>query len=82
MLLRRVVRDAPSGEGLAQVYALAGDILLHEMRAPTTAYQYLLTALDLGPDPATRAAVRDALAEIDLLQKRQVGRVRTPTRWS
>jgi membrane associated rhomboid family serine protease len=75
-LLRRVVRDAPGGEGLAEVYALAGMILLDDRREPTAAYQYLLTALEMGPRPETAAAVRQELAAIESLQKRRVGQLR------
>lgn len=77
-LLRRAVRDIPRGQGLAEVYALAGMILLDDLREPTAAYQYLLTALELGPGPETEAAVRRELAAIDTLQKRRVGRLRSP----
>jgi hypothetical protein len=77
-LLRRVVRDVPRGAGLAEAYALAGTILLEDMREPTAAYQYLLSALDLGPRPETTAAVRRELAAIEDLQKRRLGRLRRP----
>jgi membrane associated rhomboid family serine protease len=80
-LLRRVVRDVPRGEGLAEVYALAGTILLEDGREPTAAYQYLLAALELGPRPETAAAVRQELRIIEELQKRRVGRLHTPPRW-
>jgi hypothetical protein len=80
-LLRRVVRDVPRGEGLAEVFALAGAILLEDRGEPTAAYQYLLTALELGPRPDTVAAVRQGLAAIERLQKRQVGRPHDPWRW-
>jgi membrane associated rhomboid family serine protease len=80
-LLRRVVRDVPRGEGLAEVYALAGTILLADSREPAAAYQYLLTALDLGPRPGTAAAVRQELQTIEELQKRRVGRLHAPPRW-
>jgi membrane associated rhomboid family serine protease len=80
-LLRRVVRDVPRGEGLAGVYALAGVILLEDRGEPTAAYQYLLTALELGLRPETAAAVRQRLAAIEGLQKRQVGRLHAPPRW-
>ena len=50
VLLRRVVRDTPRGPGLAEVYALAGFILLEDKGEATAAYQYLLTALELGPE--------------------------------
>jgi hypothetical protein len=77
-LLRRVVRDVPTGEGMAEVYALAGMILLDDRHEPTAAYQYLLTALEMGPRPETAAAVRQELAAIESLQKRRVGQLRRP----
>jgi membrane associated rhomboid family serine protease len=80
-LLRRVVRDVPRGEGLAEAYALAGVILLEDRSEPTAAYQYLLTALELGLRPETAAAVRQRLAAIEGLQKRQVGRLHAPPRF-
>jgi membrane associated rhomboid family serine protease len=79
-LLRRVVRDVPRGEGLAEVYALAGTILLEDRREPAAAYQYLLTALELVPRPETEAAVRQGLLAIEELQKRRVGRLHAPPR--
>ena len=80
-LLRRVVRDSPRGEGLAEVYAATGLLLLEDCSEPTAAYQYLLTALELGPRPETEARRRRALQEIDVLQKRRVGRPHTPRPW-
>ena len=68
------------GEGLAEVYALAGMILLEDRREPTAAYQYLLTALELGPRPETEAAVRTGSQRIEALQKRRVGRAATRLR--
>ena len=81
LLLRRVIRDVPQGDGLAEVFALAGTILLEDLREPAAAYQYLLTALDLGPRAETALAVRRELATIEDLQKRQVGRLHAPPRW-
>jgi hypothetical protein len=78
LLLRRVVRDVPRGEGLAEVYALAGMILLEDRGEPTAAYQYLLSALELGPRPETAAVVRQELSTIETLQKRRVGQLRRP----
>jgi membrane associated rhomboid family serine protease len=78
-LLRRVVRDLPQGRGLAEVYAAAGIILLEDLREPTAAYQYLLTALELGPRPEVEATVRNALQRIETLQKRRVGELRRPS---
>jgi membrane associated rhomboid family serine protease len=81
LLLRRVVRDVPRGEGLAEVHALAGRILLEDRREPAAAFQYLLTALELSPRPETAAAARQGLLAIEELQKRQVGRRHAPPRW-
>ena len=78
-LLRRAVRDVPQGRGLAEVYAAAGLILLEDLRQPTAAYQYLLTALDLGPRPETESEIRSALQGIETLQKRRVGELRRPS---
>jgi membrane associated rhomboid family serine protease len=78
-LLRRVVRDLPQGRGLAEVYAAAGIILLDDLREPTAAYQYLLTALELGPRSEVEATVRGALQRIETLQKRRVGELRRPS---
>jgi membrane associated rhomboid family serine protease len=75
-LLRRVVRDEPRGEGLAEVYALAGTILLDDRGEPTAAYQYLLTALETVPRPETADTVRRSLAAIESRQKRSVGQLR------
>jgi len=80
-LLRRVVRDVPHGSGLAEVYAAIGTMLLEDMGEPTAAYQYLLTALELGARPETQAAVRRALQSIDAQQKRRLGRPHTPHPW-
>jgi membrane associated rhomboid family serine protease len=78
ILLRQVLREAPRGPGLAEAHALAGDILLEDLRQPTAAYQHLVAALELGPRPETVAAVRQDLAAIESLQKRRVGRLHSP----
>jgi membrane associated rhomboid family serine protease len=78
-LLRRVVRDLPQGRGLAEVYAALGIILLEDLREPTAAYQYLLSALELGPRAEVEATVRAALQRIETLQKRRVGDLRRPS---
>jgi membrane associated rhomboid family serine protease len=74
VLLRRVVRDTPRGRGLAEVYALAGFILLDDKREATAAYQYLLTALELGPKPETAAQIRRQLDAIESTQRLHPGR--------
>jgi len=81
-LLRRVVRDSPRHPGLGEAYALAGAILFEDQREPTAAFQYLLTALELGVGPESEHEVRRLLAEIDALQKRRVGRLHSPPDWS
>jgi membrane associated rhomboid family serine protease len=81
VMLRRVVRDTPRGRGLAEVYALAGSILLDEKQEATAAYQYLLTARELGPNPDTAAEIRRELAAIETQQRRPVGRLHRPPSW-
>ena len=78
VLLRRTLRDTRGGAGLAEVAALAGLVLLEDRGEATAAYQYLLTALDLGPQAETEAAVRRALAQVEAQQKRRVGHLRRP----
>jgi len=74
-LLRQVARDEPRGGGLAEVHALAGEVLLEDLRQPTAAYQHLLAALEMGPRPETVDTVRRSLAAIEGLQKRRIGRL-------
>jgi membrane associated rhomboid family serine protease len=81
VLLRRTIRDVHDGPGLAEAKALAGLILLEDRRDPAAAYQYLLTALELSPDPATADEVRSALRRIDGLQVRNYGRLHRPHPW-
>ncbi len=81
-LLRRVVRDVPRHPGLGEAYALAGAILFEDLREATAAFQYLLTALEIGVPPETEHEVRRLLGEIDALQKRRVGRLHSPPGWS
>jgi membrane associated rhomboid family serine protease len=81
-LLRRVVRDAPRQPGLGEVHALLGTMLLEDQGEATAAFQYLLTALELGLEPRTEHEVRRLLAKIEALQKRRVGRLHSPPDWS
>ena len=80
-LLQRVMRDARREPGIGEVAALTGLILLQDVRDAPAAYQYLVTALELGASPQTQAAVKRALQTIDALQKRSVGRPHTPRPW-
>jgi hypothetical protein len=75
-LLRQVAREAPRGGGISEVHALAGEILLEDLRQPTAAYPWLLKALETGPRPETADGVRLRLAAIEGLQKRRIGRLR------
>jgi membrane associated rhomboid family serine protease len=81
LLLRRVVRDVPRGEGLADANALAGAILLEDMGEPIAAYQYLLSALEMKPDARTQAEIRGQLAAIEAMQKRKVPNPRHDPGW-
>jgi membrane associated rhomboid family serine protease len=76
VLLRRVTRDSPRGEGLAEAHALAGVILLEDKHEATAAYQYLLTALEMNPRPETEAEIRRQLAAIESRQRLHPGRVK------
>jgi len=78
VLLRRQVRDTPNAKGMAEVYALAGFLLLGNKGEATAAYQYLLTALDLGPTPQTAVAVRRELATIEAQQRLHPGQYPRP----
>jgi membrane associated rhomboid family serine protease len=80
-VLRRTIRDFSRGAELGEAHALAGEILLKDLGQPTAAYQYLLTALEIGASPETEAAVRQMLAEIDTRQKRAYGRLHSPPGW-
>ena len=81
-LLRRVVRDFGSGPELGEAHALAGAILLEDLQEPPAAYQYLLSALELGVSSQTEAQVRQHLRRIDEMQKRRLGRLHSPPDWS
>jgi membrane associated rhomboid family serine protease len=80
-LLRRIMAETPRGASLAEVYALAGGILLEDLGQPTAAYQYLLTALQTGLPRETEGAVRRSLAAIEGMQKRRIGRLHSPAPW-
>ena len=73
VVARRHLRDFPRGPGLAEAQVVAGDALLAENQ-PTPAYQYYLDALDQTPNPATAAAARRGIADVEGRQKRRIGR--------
>ncbi len=71
--------ERPAGApGLAEAYAQAGFILLDDRHDAAAAYQYLVTALQQGVGTETAEEIRRRLAAIEVLQKRQVGRLRSP----
>ena len=81
-VLRRTVRDFPRSAIVGEALALAGAILFEDLRQPTAAFQYLLSALEIGTEPKTAVEVRRLLAQIETLQKRSWGRLHRPHDWS
>ena len=75
-LLQRVIRSSPRSAGLAEFHALVGLILLEDQHDISGAYQYLATAMRLGPSAATAATVARALAAIEARQRLHPGRFR------
>ncbi len=73
-LYQRYLRDHPGGPRAADAHLGAGRVQLHAQHQPASAYQHFLDALDLDPTPATAQAARAGLAEINGLQKFQLGR--------
>ncbi|HJS74635.1 MAG TPA: rhomboid family intramembrane serine protease [Vicinamibacteria bacterium] len=71
---QRHLRDYPRGPGAAEAHAYGGLLLLHAFREPTAAYQHLVEALELDPDPELESLIRRALRDIESLQKMQVPR--------
>ncbi len=78
VLLQRVIRSAPRAAGIAEVYALAGFILLDDRHDATAAYQFLVTALRMGAKPETTAAIHQRLAAIEAQQRLHAGRFPRP----
>lgn len=68
-VFQRHLRDHPIGPRAAEAHAYAGLLQLHAFQAPTAAYQHLVEALDLDPEPETERLVRGGLAEISARQK-------------
>ena len=68
----RLRADHPRGPHLDLVLLGLGITLLRYKHRPTAAYQYLLDTLDADPSPQSAASAREALEEINQLQKLQV----------
>ncbi len=78
---RRGLREPGSASDLAELHLLAGQVLLEDLREPAQAFQHLREVLDLAQDGAAASAARRALAAIDRLQKRSVGKLHRPHPW-
>jgi len=74
VVLRRHLRDYPSGPTAARAHLATGLIQLTQLGQVAPAYQHFLDALDLNPDPETEQQARTALARIAELQKYRLGR--------
>ncbi len=72
-MLQRTIQLAPRGADMAALHAAAGLILLEDRGDAPAAYQYLVTAARLGPDAATTAEIRRALAAIEAEQRLHPG---------
>jgi len=75
VVARRHLRDHARGPGSAEANVIAGEALL-ALGQPTPAYQHFAAALDQTTAPRLVARVRDGIAAIEALQKRQIGRLR------
>jgi membrane associated rhomboid family serine protease len=68
-VLRRHLRDYPSGPRRAEAHTAVGFVLLEDLNEPTAAYQHFLDALDLDPVPELAALARRGIATIEARQK-------------
>jgi len=73
VVYQRLLRDYPIGREAADAHVGAALVLLQSFNQPTAAYQHLVEALDLNPDPPTERTAREALAAIAARQKFQMG---------
>ena len=71
-LYRQGLDDNPRSPGLEHLFLGIGLTLLHGKGRATAAYQYLLDALDATTSPDVQARAREALRQIERLQKLQV----------
>jgi len=69
-VFRRFIAERPRSAGLDRAYLGAGNILLQNPRYATSAYHYLLAALDLAASPAIAAEARAGIARIEAMQRR------------
>jgi membrane associated rhomboid family serine protease len=71
-IYRQGLTDHPRGPGLARIFLGIGLVLLHGKKRPAAAYQVLLDSLDAEPGAEVQREARQALAEIERLQKWQL----------
>jgi len=71
-LFRRFIAERPDDARLDRAFLGAGKALLHKPRCTTSAYHYLLSALDVARSPELAAEARQHLGTIEAL-KRQEG---------
>ena len=69
-VFRRFIAERPNSPGLDRAYLAAGKILLLQPRYATSAYHYLLSAIDLASTPTISAEARAGIARIEELQRR------------
>ena len=65
----RVLEDHPQDPIISEAYLGLALVLLHHKHRPTAAYQYLMDALEAKPSAEVEREARNALAEIDRMQK-------------
>jgi len=69
-VFRRFIAERPNSSGLDRAYLSAGKILLLQPRYATSAYHYLLSAIDLTSSPTIAAEARTEISRIEALQRR------------
>ena len=69
-VFRRFIAERPRSPGLDRAYLAAGKLLLQQPRYATSAYHYLLSAIDLASNPEIAAEARVGISRIEELQRR------------
>lgn len=69
-VFRRFIAERPSSPELDRAYLSAGNILLQSPRYATSAYHYLLAAIDLASSPTIATEARSGIARIEAMQRR------------
>jgi hypothetical protein len=72
-VFRRFIAERQGSPGLDRAYLATGQLLLHQPRHAISAYQYLLSALELATTPAISAAARVGIRHIEDMQRRSGG---------